>query len=160
MIEHVESTIVDLRYAVRTLVRAPGYSLVAIVTLAIGLASTTAMFSVVDTVVLRALPYANPERLLTVYERSEDGGLRVPSYPTFQDWQAQSGAVASAIQGMAFIRGDGVVLPMPNGPERGTVAYVTPGFFALLGTRPLLGRTFAQDEERLGAPRVGVLSYD
>ena len=160
MIEHLESAIVDVRYAIRALIRTPGYSLVAVLTLAIGLASTTAMFSVVDTVVLRALPYANPERLLTVYERSEDGGLRVPSYPTFQDWQTQSATVASAIQGMAFIRGDGVLLPMPNGPERGIAAYVTPGFFALLGTRPLLGRSFARDEEMPGAPRVGILSYD
>ena len=160
MIQHLESAILDLRYAVRTLIRTPGYSIVAILTLAIGLASTTAMFSVVDTVVLRALPYEDPERLLTVYERSEDGGFRVPSYPTFQDWQAQSVTVASAIQGMAFIRGDGVLLPMPNGPERGIAAYVTPGFFALLGTRPLLGRTFARDEESQGAPHVGILSYD
>jgi putative ABC transport system permease protein len=160
MIEHLESATNDVRYAVRTLIRTPGYALVAILTLAIGLATTTAMFSVVDTAVLRALPYADPERLLTVYERSEDGGLRVPSYPTFQDWQAQSVTVASAIQGMAFIRGDGVVVPMPNGPERGIAAYVTPGFFALLGTRPMLGRTFAQDEERPGAPHVGILSYD
>lgn len=160
MIDYVESAVAEVRYAVRTLIRTPGYALVAILTLAIGLASTTAMFSVVDTVVLHALPYANPERLLTVYERSEDGGLRVPSYPTFLDWQAQSATVASAIQGMTFVRGDGVLLPMPNGPEREIAAYVTPDFFSLLGTRPLLGRTFAQDEVRPGAPPVAILSYD
>lgn len=160
MIEHLESAVADVRYAVRTLIRTPGYSVVAVLTLAIGLASTSAMFSVVDTVVLRGLPYRDPERLLTVYERSEDGGLRVPSYPTFEDWQTQSAVVAGAIQGMAFVRGDGVLLPMPNGPERGIAAYVTPGFFALLGTRPLLGRTFARDEERPGAPHAGILSYE
>lgn len=160
MIEHLESVLLDMRYAVRTLIRTPGYSLVAILTLAIGLSSTTAMFSVVDTVVMRALPYEDPERLLTVYERSEDGALRVPSYPTFQDWQRQGVTIAAAIQGMAFIRGDAVLLPMPNGPERAIAAFVTPGFFGLLGTRPLLGRTFARDEEKPGAPRVGILSYD
>ena len=160
MMGELESAIADLRYAVRTLIRTPGYALVAILTLAIGLATTTAMFSVVDTAVLRALPYADPERLLTVYERSEDGALRVPSYPTFQDWQAQSVTVTGAVQSMAFVRGDGVLLPMPNGPERGIAAYVTPGFFALLGTRPILGRTFAPDEEVSGAPHVGILSYE
>ena len=160
MIEHVESAIADVRYAVRTLIRTPGYSLVAILTLAIGLASTTAMFSVVDTVVLRALPYAEPERLLTVYERSENGGLRVPSYPTFQDWKAQSASVASAIQGMAFVRGDAVVLPMPDGPERAIAAYVTPGFFDLLGAHPRFGRTFAREEEISGGSHVAILSYN
>ena len=157
---HLESAALDTRYAIRTLSRAPEYAAVAILTLAIGLGSTSAMFSVVDAVVLRGLPYHEPERLLTVYERSEDGGFRVPSYPTFKDWQAQSALVSSAIEGMAFVRGDGVLLPMPNGPEREAAAYVTPGFFSLLGTRPLLGRTFVPDEERPGTPHVAVLSYE
>jgi predicted permease len=95
-----------------------------------------------------------------VFERSDDGGIRVPSYPTFRDWQAQSASVSSAITGMAFVRGDGVVLPMPNGPERAISAYVTPGFFALMGTRPYLGRGFLPEEEQPGGPRVAILSYD
>src|SRR5689334_24184651 len=125
----------DIRYAVRTLCRAPAFSVTAALTLAIGIGSTTGAFSVVDAVVLRGLPYRDAERLKTVYERSEDGGLRVPSFPTFRDWQSGSNIVSSAIEGMAFVRGDGVLLPMPKGPEREIAAYVTPGFFALIGTR-------------------------
>lgn len=160
MLRHLESVGLDVRYALRALARAPGYTVAAVLTLAIGLGSTTATFSIVDSVVLRGLPYHDADRLQTVYERSEDGTMRLPSYPTFRDWQAQSAALSSAIEGMAFIRGDGVLLPMPNGDERAIAAYVTPGFFALLGTRPLLGRTFLPDEERPGAPRVAVLSYE
>jgi len=161
MSQHIlESTSQDLRYGARTLLRSPAFSIVAVLTLAVGIGCTTAAFSVLDTVVWRGLPYAHPELLQTVYERSDDGGFRVPSYPTFRDWQAQSAAVSSAIRGMAFVRGDGVTLPMPNGPERGIAAYVTPGFFELLGTKPLLGRGFTADEEQAGGPNVAILSYD
>jgi putative ABC transport system permease protein len=156
----LETAIQDARYTVRTLRRAPAFSVVAILTLAIGIASTSATFSVIDAVVLRGLPYHDPQRLRTVYERSDEGGLRVPSYPTFQDWQAQSASVSSAIERSAFIRGDGVLLPMPGGPERAISAYVTPGFFALMGTRPLYGRTFLHEEEQSGAAPVAVLSFD
>ena len=161
MVGHrIESALQDVRFGVRSLLRSPAFTVVAVVTLAVGIGCTTAAFSVLDTAVWRAMPYEKPDLLQTVFERSEDGALRVPSYPTFRDWQAQSAAISSAIAGIAFVRGDGVIIPMPNGPERAIVACVTPGFFALMGTRPFLGRTFARDEEQLGGPRVAVLSYD
>jgi putative ABC transport system permease protein len=161
MIMHaLESGMRDARYALRTLRRSPAFSIVALLTLALGIGSTTAAFSVVDNVVLRGLPYRDPSRLQTVYERSDEGGFRVPSYPTFRDWQAQSASVSSAIEGMAYVRGDGIQLPLHGSTERRIGAYVTPGFFALMGTRPLLGRGFLPDEERLGAAPVAVLSYD
>jgi len=161
MSQHIfESTLQDIRYGARTLLRAPAFSAIAVLTLAVGIACTTAAFSVLDTVVWRGLPYAHPELLQTVFERSDDGNFRIPSYPTFRDWQAQSAEVSNAIAGMAFVRGDGVILPMPNGPERSIAAYVTPGFFGLLGTKPALGRAFAADEEQPGGPQVAILSYD
>ena len=161
MSQHIlESTLQDIRYGARTLLRSPAFAAIAVLTLAVGIGCTTAAFSVLDTVVWRGLPYAHPELLQTVFERSDDGNLRIPSYPTFRDWQAQSAEVSSAIAGMAFVRGDGVILPMPNGPERSIAAYVTPGFFGLLGTKPLLGRGFTADEEQPGGPQVAVLSYD
>ena len=89
MLRFIESSAFDVRYALRTLLRSPGFTLAAVLTLAIGLGSTTATFSIIDSVVLRGLPYRDADRLQTVYERSEDGNLRVPSYPTFKDWQAQ-----------------------------------------------------------------------
>src|SRR5215212_1428188 len=100
----------DLRDAFRALRRAPTFTLVAVVTLALAIGSTTAVFSVVDAVLLRGLPYADADRLHAVYERGEKGGLRVPSYPTFRDWQTQSARAADVIEGMAFIRGDGVMI--------------------------------------------------
>ena len=160
MLAGLESAVQDLRYALRTLARSPAFTLVATLTMALGIGSTTAAFSVVDAIVLRGLPYHAPERLLTAYERSEDGAFRVPSYPTFKDWQSQSAVIASAIEGMAFVRGNGVTLPTPSGVEREVAAYVTPGFFQLMATRPFLGRTFLPDDERPGAPPVAVLSYD
>jgi predicted permease len=150
----------DLRYALRSLHKSPGFTAVAVLTLALGIASTTAAFSIVDAVVLRGLPYGAADRLRTIYERSDDGKLRTPSYPTFSDWQAQSSSAADAIEGFAFVRGDGVSLPGRDGTEREIAAYVSPGFFRLMGTRPLVGRTFLPDEERVGAPHVAVLSYD
>src|SRR4051812_10890676 len=94
MITHIFGAIGhDIRVAARTLVRAPTFFLVAIATLAIGIGCTTAAFSVLDTAVWRGLPYDRSELLQTVFERSDDGALRVPSYPTFRDWQAQTASV-------------------------------------------------------------------
>ena len=156
----MRSVVQDIRYALRALRRSPGFAAVAILTLTLGIATTTAAFSVVDTVVLRGLPYRDADRLMNVFERSDQGGLRIPSFPTFTDWQTQASTVSRAIEGFAFVRGDGVMVPMPSGDERQIVAYVTPGFFHLMGTQPVLGRTFLPDEERLGGPRVAVISYE
>jgi putative ABC transport system permease protein len=150
----------DLRDAFRALRRAPAFSVVAIILLALAIGSATATFSVVDAILVRGLPYANASRLQTVYERSDDGALRVPSYPTFKDWQEQSGAVRDAIDGLAFVRGDGIRVAVSGEPEQTIAAYVTPGFFQLLGTRQSAGRTFLPEEERPGGPRVAVISHD
>jgi putative ABC transport system permease protein len=147
----------DLRYAMRGLRRAPGFTALAIATLAIGIGSSTAVFSVVDSIVLRGLPYRDANRLAAIYEVSEDGGVRTPSYPTFADWQAQSASFGSAIESMAYVRGDGI--KVDDDPERRIVAYVSKGFFDLAGTRPVLGRAFAPDEETSGASAVGVISW-
>jgi predicted permease len=136
------------------------FSLVAIALLALAIGSSTAVFSVVDAVILRGLPYADADRLHAIYERNASTGRRVPSYPTFLDWERQYAAAGSAIEGMAFVRGDGVSIPGAEGPERHIAAYVSPGFFALLGTKPALGRTFLPDDERPGAPNVAVISHD
>ena len=148
----------DLRDAFRGLRRAPTFTLVAVITLALAIGSTTAVFSVVDAVLIRGLPYAEPVRLQAIYERGEQGALRVPSYPTFRDWQTQSAEAGGVIEGMAFVRGDGVTIA--GSDDRYIAAYVSPGFFALLGNRPELGRTFSPEDERIGAPRVAVISHD
>src|SRR5262249_4836270 len=90
----------------------------------------------------------------------ESGGFRVPSFPTFHDWQDQASTLRGVVDGLAFVRGDGLMIPGPDGPERKIVAYVTPGFFDLMATPPVIGRTFASDDELAGSTRVAVISYD
>ena len=148
----------SLRFAFRSLRRSPGFTIVAIVTLALAIASTTAVFSVVDAVVLRGLPYGDAGQLRSIYERSNDNQLRVPSFPTFRDWANAGAEARHAIDGLAFVRGDGLLVG--SNPERTIGAYVTPGFFSLMRTPPFLGRTFLSEEERPGGPKVAVLSYD
>jgi len=150
----------DLRDALRTLRRTPVFSIVAVSTLALAIGSTTSVFSVVDAVLVRGLPYASVGRLQVVYERNESGALRTPSFPTFRDWRTATADVSDVVEGFGFVRGNGVAIPGPDGPERLIAAYVTPGFFELLGTAPALGRTFRADEERLGAPNVAVISHE
>jgi putative ABC transport system permease protein len=149
----------DLLYAWRSIRRSRAFAAVAIVTLALGIGSTTATFSVVDGIVLRGLPYKDAHLLSTVYERNDADNFRVPSYPQFLDLQAQTATTRDVIEGFAFVRGDGVDVGDPSG-ERRAAAYVSPGFFQLMGTQPALGRTFAPDEEKRGASRVAVISWE
>ena len=144
----------DLRYAVRTLRKSPGFATAAILTLALAIGSNTTVFSVVNGVLLRPLPFAEQDRLFMVAEQSRQGAFRPPSYPTFLDWRAQS----SAFSGLAYVRGGGQRLAGPEGVQNLLVSAVSTGFFATLGERPLLGRLFTPDEERAGA-HVAVLSY-
>jgi putative ABC transport system permease protein len=148
----------SLRFALRALRRSPGFTVVAVVTMALAIGSTTAVFSVVNAIVLHGLPYGNADRLRTVYERNENGEIRVPSFPTFRDWQSAASTVRQAIDGLAFVRGDGILIG--DSSERLIGAFVTPGFFRLMDTAPMLGRVFLPDEEQRGAPRVAVLSYE
>ena len=152
----------DLRYAARAFVRTPGFTIAATLTLALGIGATTAVFSIVDGVLLRGLPFRDPARIVSVLESRDDGGQRLPSYPTFRDWQAASAEWGGAVEGMAFIRGLEAIVHGEKGPERLVGGYVSTGFFTLMGAPALLGRTFLPDEERRGGAgnRVAVISYD
>jgi putative ABC transport system permease protein len=153
----LDAVLQDVRYALTSLRRSPGFVALAVVTLALGIGSSTAVFSVVDSIVLRGLPYRDADRLAAIYEVSEDGNVRTPSYPTFSDWKAQAASFANAVEGMAFIRGDGIRID--DDPERQIAAYVSRGFFDLVGSRAVLGRTFAADEESAGGASVAVISW-
>ncbi len=153
----------DIAFALRTLRRSPVFTVVVVITLALGIGSTTAMFSIVDAVMLRGLPYRDANRLFSVYEHSEDGHDRVASYPTFTDWREQAASVSSAIDGLAFVRGGAVTLPGSSADDdrpTAITAFVSPGFFDVMGARPILGRAFGADDERAGGPAVAVISYD
>lgn len=150
----------DLRDALRSLRRAPTFAVVAVLTLSLAIGAAAAVFSVADAVFVRGLPYPDADRLQTIYERSDAGGLRVPSFPTFTDWQAQAPVLRDAIAGLAFVRGDGVLIPGSDGPERKIAAFVTPGFFDLMAVHPMAGRAFSTSDQQPGAPRVAIISFE
>jgi len=150
----MDTLLADLRYAARTLRKSPGFAAAAILTLALAIGSNTAVFSVVNGVLLRPLPFAEQDRLFMLAEQSRQGAFRPPSYPTFLDWRAQSSAFAD----LAYVRGGGQRLAGPDGVQSLVGSFVSTGFFATLGERPQLGRLFTPDEERSGA-HVAVLSY-
>src|SRR5260370_15432760 len=131
----------DLRYAIRMLVAGPGFSAVAILTIALGIGANTAIFSVVNGVLLRSLPFADPDRLVairSVNARLGDDGFGVSSPADFLDWSAQN----SSFEDMAAYSGDGAVDQTGDHPEPLRGARVSADFFAMLGVKPLPCRTF------------------
>jgi putative ABC transport system permease protein len=138
----MDSLLQDLRYAVRTLVERPGFTLVAALTIALGVGGTTAMFGIVDAVLLRSLPYADPDRLAMVWTRTPGVPQAAASWPEFVDWREQNRSFAD----MAVWRGQSVNLTGGAEPERVIGAFVSDRFFPLLGARPALGRTFTAEE--------------
>ncbi|HKQ74106.1 MAG TPA: ABC transporter permease [Blastocatellia bacterium] len=154
-----EDLVQDLRYGARMLVRSPGFTFVAALTLALGIGANTAIFSVIEAVILRPLPYQDSDRLCMLWKSVPARNIEWDwtSYPTIRDWREQS----RSFEDMAIIlRPDGseVVLQSDAGPERIQGSKVSRNFFEMLGVNPLLGRTFSEDEARRGDDVV-VLSY-
>ena len=148
----------DVRYAVRTLLKQPGFALVAVVTLALGIGANTAIFSVIDAALLRSLPYKEPSRLVHLWEtkRSRDFELREASYPDFQDWRAQSANVFEGVAGYARRQ---FTLYSEGEAVRTGGAAVTANFFDLLGVRTEVGRTFLGGEDAPDAERAAVIRH-
>ncbi len=145
----------DVKHAIRMLVKKPGFTLIAVVTLALGIGANTAIFSVVNAVLLRPLPYPNPDRLVAVSENSLwDPDISV-AYPNYLDWRAQQ----SAFEEMSARMPTGGIITGANEPERVIGRRVTPSFFSTLGVQPMLGRAFTEDENNPGAPAVMVISH-
>ena len=145
----------SLLRAARALRRSPGFATTVVLTLALGIAATTTMFSVVDHVLLRPLFYPDANDLVLLYQRGTSGTLRLVSFPTLEDWARDDPSFA----GMSWLRGTGGTLSTPAGPTHTITAYASHGFFRVMGTKPLLGRTFTPDEETAGGPPVVVLSF-
>ncbi|HMV87058.1 MAG TPA: ABC transporter permease [Blastocatellia bacterium] len=146
----------DLRYGVRMLVKQPGFALIAIATLALGIGANTAIFTVVNAALLRGLPYRAPERLVHLFETTPQQAYsqREFSYPDYQDYQQ-----SQAFEGIAAYSGGGGILTGRGEPQRIFAPAVSANFFNVLGVEPLLGRTFRTGEDSPGAERVTVLTY-
>jgi predicted permease len=152
----------DIAYGLRTLRRAPTFTITAILTIALGVGANTAIFSVVHGIVFKPLPFANPEQLVRVWSANPGSGARQASVSPvdLDDWRAQKTQL-SDIGGWWFADGgSGIDLTGQGDPQRLSVAFVSPGFFPTLGTQPHVGRLPREDEmARGGDDRVVVLSY-
>jgi putative ABC transport system permease protein len=147
----------DLRYAFRSFVRTPGFATLAIATIAIGIGANAAIFSVVNAVLLRPLPFRDPNALVILSDANrstrQTAGDTTPA--NFLDWRSRNHAFA----GMAAMRNETYTVAAGDHPERIGGAIVNASFFEVLGVTPALGRTFQSADEGQGAPRVVVLGY-
>ena len=149
----------DLRYALRALTHSPGFTAIAVLSLALGIGVNSAIFTMVSATTFPDLPYRDADRLVDVHEASPElcAGCGVgTSYPTFSDWRASATSFSAigAYKETAF--------PVSTGtePELVSGAYVSATVFPLLGIAPVVGRGFAEEEDRRGAPRVALLGYN
>jgi predicted permease len=150
----METVVQDLRYALRTLARSPGFTAVSILTLALGIGANTAIFSVVDGVVLRPLPYLEPDRLVMLWESRPNTEHLDLSYPDFQDWQHDAHSFAH----MAALTWRDYDLTSPGAAEHVDAMEVSSGFFSTLGVRPVLGRDFSPAEDQANAAPAVIIS--
>jgi putative ABC transport system permease protein len=153
--EHMQMIWSDLRYAARGLRRSPMFTLVAVITVALGIGANTAIFSVVHAVALEPLGYPEPGRLVRIWEKNDR--LKIPQFsasvPNYVSWREQ----ATVFEELAAWRSGSTTLTTGGEPQRLTRLEVTATVLPVLGVRPLLGRNFTADEDRAGGPRVAVL---
>ena len=145
----------DVRFGVRMLLKKPVFTAVAVLALALGAGANTAIFSVVNGVLLRPLPYKDPDKLVRLGEWSKQVPGMSISYPNFKDWRERN----RVFDGIAATQFDSYNLTGGDEPERLQGRNVSYNFFDVLGVVPTLGRGFRADEDRAGAPRVAVMSY-
>ena len=144
----------DLRYALRQLLLSPGVTFLAVITLALGVGPNLALFTVVESVLLRPLPYAHPDRLIFIGPASDTPGFQATSWLNYRDIREQSQRLAA----VACYNSDLSVVVTKDSSEGVVAPRVTPNVFSVLGTRPLLGRIFTEEEGRAGGSQVALLS--
>jgi len=152
----MRTLLADLRYGYRLLRQAPGFTLIAICALALGIGANTAIFSTLDAVLLRPLPYDDPDRVMMVYEDATSIGFsrNTPAPANYFDWRAQNHVFTD----MAATRGRSMSITGDGTPEQLYGQAVTPNFFSVLGVTPLMGRAFTEEEDR-NAAQVVLISH-
>jgi putative ABC transport system permease protein len=152
----LDRTVRDARFALRLLRKSPAFALTAIGVLALGIGATTAIFSVVNAVLLRPLGFHDPDRLVMVWEkRLPEGHINVIQTQNFLDWRERNHAFSaiSCLYGLSMnLSGDGDPVQLPG-------LRASTGFFEILGVTPVMGRVFTAEDDRMGAPPVAILSY-
>ncbi|MCU1267445.1 MAG: hypothetical protein JWM21_3763 [Acidobacteria bacterium] len=152
----MDSIIKDIRFGLRALAKHPGFTAIAVITLALGIGASTAIFTVVNAGLLRGLPYKSPERLYHLFESTpqKEFARREFSYPDYQDYQQNQ-----VCEGIAAYTGGGAILTGRAEPERIGAPAASANFFSVLGVDALIGRTFQPGDDKPGNPRVTVLTY-
>ena len=154
----METLFKDIRYGIRGLLKRPGFTAIAVITLALGIGANTAIFSVVNVVLLRSLPYSEADRLVMIWEDATFAGFphNTPAPANFADWQSQS----HSFEGMAALTTRSFNLTGEGEPEKIEGNGVTANFFSLLGTQPMLGRGFIPEDDTPQSNKVVVVSYE
>jgi putative ABC transport system permease protein len=145
----------DLRFGVRMLFKQPGFTLIAVLTLALGIGANTTIFSAIESVILHPFSFPNQERLVVIYERMQSGNRELVTPGDLHDWRAQS----QSFEQFVSTNFDDFTLTGGDRPEQLSGYRVSAGFFGALGVQPLLGRTFQPDEDTLGREQVVVLKH-
>jgi len=151
----METLIRELRQSFRTFAKSRGFAGVAVLTLALGVGACTAIFSVVEPVLLRALPYPNPQTIVRVWEQAPDGHRMNLADPNFEDFQAQNDTFVHMAEYAAWVTS----LAGGSEPVRATACEVTGGFFEAFGVQPLRGRWFVPEEVRIHGAPAAIVSY-
>ena len=151
----MQGLIQDLKFALRGLIKRPGFTVIAVITLALGIGASTAIFSVVDAAMIKGLPYQEPDRLYHMWERTsqKDFDQREFSYPDYQDY------LQNKVVDIAAYTGGGTILNGNGTSERVFAPRVSANFFSVLGVTPIKGRTFPAGEDKPGGARLTVLTY-
>jgi predicted permease len=144
----------DIRYGFRTLLKNPGFAAIAVITLALGIGANTALFSIVNGVLLNPLPFQEPDKLVMAFSRVPESDRWSISYPNFLDWQRDNRSFSA----LASFRSDDFNLTGMGEPERLRADMVSSSFFPVLGVKPVAGRLFSEQEDQLGAAPVALIS--
>jgi putative ABC transport system permease protein len=153
----MQTLLQDLRFGARMLWKNPGFALIAVITLALGIGANTSIFSVVNAVLLQALPYRDADRLVMVWEhnRPRNRQMNVVNPGNYSDWRAQNGV----FEDMAAFADRGYVLTGDGEPEEVAAQIATPNLFSVLGVNAIIGRTFTPDDGMPNQPRAVMLGY-